>query len=76
MDKVRQIERKYARRVLIQFHHLEDWFTLTSVDPDLSTEDIIAEFDLLPLHPYHARCERAIDKARGSATSWRNAQGE
>ena len=76
MDKVRQIERKYARRVLIQFYHLEDWFTLTSVDPDLSTEDIIAEFDLLPLHPYHARCERAIDKARGSATSWRSAQGE
>jgi len=64
MGKIREVEQKYGRRVLIQWYHDEDWFTLTSVDPTLETEDIIAEFEMVPLQPYHDRCDRAIEAAR------------
>jgi len=76
MGTIRKVEQKYGRRVLIQWYHDEDWLTLTSVDPDLSTDDIIAEFKMLPLQPYHARCERAIEEARAAMTGWRHAAGE
>jgi predicted amidohydrolase len=66
MDVIRRVERKYGRRVLIQWYHDEDWFTLTSVDPGLATEDVIAEFEMLPVQPYHDRCDRAIEAARGT----------
>jgi predicted amidohydrolase len=68
LTHIRDIARKYGRRVQIQWYHDEDWFTLTSVDPDLATEDIIAEFAMVPLQAYHARCERAADAARRAAT--------
>jgi predicted amidohydrolase len=78
MDKIRKVEQKYGRRVLVQFYHDEDWFALTSIDPELSTDDVIAEFEMVPIRPYHARCERAIEKARvsASATNCSPAQGE
>jgi len=76
LGTIRKIERKYGHRVLIQWYHDEDWFTLTSVDPDLATEDIIAEFAMVPLQPYHARCERAADAARRAAGAFRPAAGE
>jgi beta-ureidopropionase len=76
MDKIRKVEQRYGRRVLIQWYHDEDWFTLTSVDPDLATEDIIAEFEMVPLQPYHARCERAIKEACSGTTKRLPAAGE
>jgi len=76
MGKIRKVEQRYGRRVLIQWYHDEDAFTLTSVDPELSTDEIIAEFELLPIQPYHTRCEQAIQKARAAVTNWRSAAGE
>jgi beta-ureidopropionase len=61
---MREVERKYGRRVLIRWYHDEDWFTLASVDPELSVEELMAEFGLVPLRSYQARCERAIAEAR------------
>ncbi len=61
---MRKLEQKYGRRVLIQWYHDEDRFTLASLDPELSVEDLMAEFGILPLRPYQARCEQAIAKAR------------
>ena len=75
-DTIRKVEQRYGRRVLIQWYHDEDWFTLTSVDPELSTDSIIGEFEMVPLQPYHARCERAIEEARSGMSNWRNAAGE
>jgi len=76
MDKIRRVEQKYGRRVLIQWYHDEDWFTLTSVDPNLGTEDIITEFEMVPLRAYHARCDRAIEAARRAMAGWQPAAGE
>ncbi len=63
-EKIPALQRKYGRRVQVRWYHDEDGFTLASVDPELSMEDLIAEFGLVPLRPYHERCERAQDEAR------------
>ena len=61
---MREVAAKYGRRVLIEWHHDEDWVTLASLDPELTVESIMAEFGLLPFTPYLARCEKAIEEAR------------
>jgi beta-ureidopropionase len=73
---MRKVLAKYGLRVQVEWLHDEDWFTFTSVDPDLATEDVIAEFGLVPLQPYHARCEQAIEKARRTGVTWKPAAGE
>jgi predicted amidohydrolase len=75
MEKMRALQQKYGERVLVQWYHDEDWFTLASLDPDLSVEELIQEFGLLPLQEYHARCERAQQEAAGGV-AWRSAMGE
>jgi len=65
MDKMHALQRKYEDRVSVEWTHDEDWFTLASNDPQVSVEDLIQEFDLLPVTEYHQRCELAQDKARG-----------
>jgi predicted amidohydrolase len=75
-EKMRQLEQKYGRRVLVQWYHDEDMFTIASLDPELSVEELIREFDLLPLREYHQRCENAIDSARGTSSDWQSAAGE
>jgi predicted amidohydrolase len=62
--KVRQIQEKYGSRVEVVWLHDDDWFTLASLDPDLTTEDIIAEFGLTPLDEYRVRAGAATGKAR------------
>ena len=64
VGKMREVEKKYGPRVQVQWYHDEDWFTLASVDPNLSVEEIVAEFGLVPKRQYHARCEAAMDAAR------------
>ncbi len=64
MEQMRQLEMKYGRRVLIQWYHDDDAFTLASLDPNVSVEDLMSEYEMVPLTPYHARCEAAQDKAR------------
>ena len=68
-SKVRQIQQKYGSRVQVVWYNEDDWFTLTSVDPELPTEDVIAEFALTPLDDYRARATRVIDAARAGAAT-------
>jgi len=63
-DKIPALLRKYGRKAEVQWYHDEDWFTLASLDPELSVEELMAEFGLIPIRPYHDRCERAQDQAR------------
>ena len=63
-DKARAIQKKYGSKVELVFLHDDDWFTLASLDPDVATEDIIAEFGLTPLDDYRVRAGRAVEKAR------------
>lgn len=62
--KARDIQRKYGTKVDIGWRHEDDWFTLASLDPDLTVEDLIAEFGLLPLDDYRIRAQGAIEAAR------------
>ena len=64
--KMREVEKKYGRRIHVQWYHDEDQFTLASLDPKLAVEDLIEEFELLPLSDYIARNETVQDAARAA----------
>jgi beta-ureidopropionase len=66
-DKARQILRKYGSRVQVVWYHDSDWFTLASLDPNLTVQDLIAEFGLSPLDEYIARSTKTIDQARAKS---------
>jgi beta-ureidopropionase len=68
-QKVREIQQKYGSRVEVVWLHDDDWFTLASVDPDVTLEHIMSEFGLTPLDDYRARAAAAIDKARNAAAA-------
>jgi len=64
VKKVRQIIDKYGSKVRVNWYHQEDWFTLESLSEDISTAEVIKEFELTPLRQYLPRAERANDEAR------------
>jgi len=67
-EKAHQILKKYGTKLQVAWYHDSDWFTLASLDPNLSVEDLIAEFGLTPLDDYIARCTKVIDQARADAS--------
>jgi predicted amidohydrolase len=69
VDKVRRIQRKYGAKVDVEWYHDDDWFTLASLDPDLTVEDLEKEFGLTPLRDYRIRAGKAIDSARHRAAA-------
>ncbi|MCK4275458.1 MAG: carbon-nitrogen hydrolase family protein [Phycisphaerae bacterium] len=64
IKKARQIEAKYGSKVELRWYHQEDWWTLASVSEDVSTAEIIKEFELTPLYDYLPRAEKANDDMR------------
>jgi hypothetical protein len=68
-EKARAIQKKYGSKVELVFLHDDDWFTLASLDPELTTEEVIAEFALTPLDDYRVRATRVIDAARAGAAA-------
>ncbi|MFN7995654.1 MAG: carbon-nitrogen hydrolase family protein [Bryobacteraceae bacterium] len=64
VQKLRLIEQKYGTKVEVRWYHDDDWFTLASLDPDLTVTDIEKEFGLTPLRDYRVRAGRAADTAR------------
>lgn len=67
IKKIREIQQKYGSKVEVAWFHDDDWWTLASLDPDLTVEDIVSEFGLTPLSDYRVRATAAIDKARADA---------
>ncbi len=67
VEKVRRIQQKYGSKVDVQWYHDDDWFTLASLDPDLTVEDIEKEFGLTSLRGYRIRAAEAIESARSKA---------
>ena len=65
--KAAEIERKYGPRVQVTWYHDSDWFTLASLDPHLTVEDLIAEYGLTPLREYLTESTKLIDRARAEA---------
>jgi beta-ureidopropionase len=66
IEKMRKIQQKYGSRVEVTWFHDDDWVTMTSLDPNVTTEDIISEFGLTPLNDYRVRATGAVDKAKAS----------
>jgi len=67
VKKAREIQQKYGSKVEVVWFHDDDWFTLASLDPDLTVEDLMSEFGLTPLSDYRVRATAVIDKAREGA---------
>jgi predicted amidohydrolase len=65
--KVQEIQQKYGSKVEVVWFHDSGWFTLASLDPNLTVEDIIKEYGLTPLDEYIARATKEIDQARARA---------
>jgi beta-ureidopropionase len=68
-SKARAIQEKYGAKVELVWFHDDDWFTLASLDPNLTVEDIISEFGLTPLDDYRARATKAVEQARTNAAA-------
>jgi predicted amidohydrolase len=64
LDEIHELERKYAGKVRVDWCHNDDAFTLESLDPERSVEDLIREFKLTPLQEYLKRSGTAQDKLR------------
>jgi predicted amidohydrolase len=66
-EKMQDIQQKYRSRVEVTWYHDSDWFTLASLDPDLTVEDLITEYGLTPLGEYIGRSTKVINQARAEA---------
>jgi beta-ureidopropionase len=65
--KAQEIQQKYGSRVEVTWYHYSDWFTLASLDPDLTVEDLMKEYGLTPLDAYIGRATKVINQARADA---------
>ncbi|MGD0470285.1 MAG: carbon-nitrogen hydrolase family protein [Terriglobales bacterium] len=61
------IERDYGSKVEVVWYHDSDWITIASLDPQLTTDDLIAKYGLIPLRKYIAQSARIDDEARSRA---------
>jgi hypothetical protein len=68
VQKVRKIEQRYGPKVAVDWYHDDSWFTLASLYPDLTVEDIEKEFGLTPLQDYRLRAAKATEAARAKAS--------
>jgi hypothetical protein len=64
---MRDILAKYGPKVRIDWYHDDDLVSLTSLAPDLTVADLIAEFELTPYTAYLDRCQRLQDEQRMTA---------
>ena len=69
-SQIPAIKEKYGRDVTIRFYHEEGGITVESNRPDLTVEDLMAEFGLELVPDYIAR----HDKAEISHPRWQNAR--
>jgi predicted amidohydrolase len=67
LEAISKAQKKYGSRIQVVWFHDDDWFTLASLDPHLTVEDLISEFGLVPQDRYHLRTTTAIDAARINA---------
>jgi predicted amidohydrolase len=64
VSKMRDIQKKYGSRVEVTWYHDEDLVTLASLDPVLTVQDLIREYELTPHRDYILRAQRKQDKSR------------
>ncbi len=64
IEQLLKIQTRYGRRVDVQAFTEEHFFTLASRDPDLSVDQIAAEFGLVDMRHYLDRCTSIQDQVR------------
>jgi predicted amidohydrolase len=64
--KIREIEKRYGDKVSVTWYHDDDLVTLASLDPELTVDDLIDEFDLTPHVDYIQRAQKAQAEGRQS----------
>lgn len=62
--KIRKIQQKYGSKVEVAWYHDDDLLTLASLDPVLTVEDLIEEYELTPHRDYIERAGRKQDEVR------------
>jgi predicted amidohydrolase len=65
--KMRQLQAKYGPRVEVAWYDDDDLVSLASLDPNLTVEQLIEEYQLTPHRAYMQRAEQAQDRARPTA---------
>lgn len=63
-SKIRKIQQKYGSKVEVRWYHDDDLVTLASLDPVLTVEDLIEEYELIPHPDYIRRAQRQQDESR------------
>jgi predicted amidohydrolase len=69
INKMKKIEQKYGSKITVQWYNNDDLVSLASLDPELTVEDLIKEFELTLHSDYIQRAQDAQDKHRPSNTS-------
>jgi predicted amidohydrolase len=64
ISKIRKIQQKYGPRVEVAWYHDDDLLTLASLDPELTVEDLIQEYELTPHRDYILRAQEQQDELR------------
>jgi len=66
-QKIKDIRKKYGKRVKLKVMMPEGWFVLEPVDETLAISSLINEFDLITFRDYIKRSALAQDSARGAS---------
>jgi predicted amidohydrolase len=69
VSKMREIQKKYGSQVEVTWYHDEDLVTLASLDPGLTVQDLIREYELTPHRDYILRAQRQQDESRPGVES-------
>lgn len=64
VKKVKQMQKKYGRKVKAVYYHDEDWVTIESRSPDLTIRQLIDEYGLVSNVDYIKRAGEYQDKFR------------
>ncbi len=62
--KIPELQRVYGSKIQVVWYHESDWLTLASLDSNLTVEELIAKYRLVPLSDYIAQSARIITQAR------------
>jgi beta-ureidopropionase len=63
-SKIRKLQQKYGSKVEVAWYHDDDLVTIASLDPGLTVEDLIEEYELTPHRDYIPRAQGRQDEVR------------
>lgn len=67
--KIPDLQRIYGSKIQVAWYHESDWLTLASLDPNLTVEELIAKYKLVPLSDYIIQSQRDIEATKSTTES-------